>query len=494
MGNPVPGVNIDASGGPTVTNGGTDINGLFTTTITPDGVYDILFEPPGGALLVTTAVEDVVVTGVVNMGDVVLPPGANLTGRVLRAADSQPVVNANLDIVVDGNELPIPNDQTDSMGQFALIVPFGSLSLQIRTESLPAPVLAPQELDLDIMGNTDLGDLFLQPGFFLSAIVQRQSNGSPVVNADIDVIDSATNVKLFTPGDNTDSAGFVDVVVPVGTYDFEVCPIFANQLVATTLSDQVVAGTTLLGTISLANGVVLSGTVTDGGGIPQTGIDVDVSDSATGIEVTLCADNTDGNGNYAVVVPLGTFDVEFDPPLGHPACTQVVLGVVVNGNTTVNATLPQSPIVYCTSKASSVPGCIPSISAPSCSASPDGRRRIHRHPVRPGPGRPPARHPRLHHPGQPAHAAQHALRLPVPADRLRLLPGDAAGAARGNRGDLLGGVHLRLRHLPGLAQPRSQPGPGRDDRRPGLVPRPEQPGRRQPVQRDALPARAVRRR
>lgn len=183
--------------------------------------------------------------------------------------------------------------------------------------------------------------------------------------------DSVSGDQLYTPGDNTDGAGFVDVVVPAGTYDFDICPQFADQLVATTLVSQVVTGNVFLGTLQLANGVVLSGNVKDTGGTPQAGIDLDMKVSGTGAKITLCGDNTDSAGNYAVVVPTGTFDLEFEPPAGSPFCATTVFNVSIAGNTTQNATLGQGATVYCTSKPSSVPGCVPSILAP-CTASLSG--------------------------------------------------------------------------------------------------------------------------
>jgi len=55
LGNGVAGVNIavDGSGGPTIANGGTNAGGFFTATITPDGVYDLTFEPPAPPVTVT---------------------------------------------------------------------------------------------------------------------------------------------------------------------------------------------------------------------------------------------------------------------------------------------------------------------------------------------------------------------------------------------------------------------------------------------------------
>ena len=121
-----------------------------------------------------------------------------------------------------------------------------------------------------------------------------------------------TEADLYTPSDNTDDTGFVDVIVPAGTFDFEVCPAFPDGLVATTVKDVVVSSNLHLGVITLQNGVVLSGTVQNGSGAPLGNIDVDVRHSGSGVAVTLCSDNTAANGTYAVLVPTGTFDGSTD--------------------------------------------------------------------------------------------------------------------------------------------------------------------------------------
>lgn len=370
LGNGIAGVNIDANGGATVVNGGTDANGFFTTTITPDGNYDLLFEPPPppASTSLTKEIANVNVFGTVNLGDVALAPGVALTGRVVRAVGGLPVPGVNLDVEQNGTQLLVKGDVTDAAGNFSIAVPASPITLYFKTESAPLPLLAPDFLELFPTSATNLGDVPLQPGFLVSAIVRRASNNTAVAGADIDVHDTLTGDKLFTPGDNTDGAGFVDFVVPAGTYDVEVCPPFADLLVGKTLLAQSVAANKFLGTVLLDAGVVLSGKVLDFQGQPHAGVDVDMKVSSTGAKVTLCADNTDAAGNYQVVVPTGTFDVKFTPPTALGLGTQTIPAVVISGNTVLNGTLPGCVLIYCTAKPSSVPGCTPSIMTP-CQAS-----------------------------------------------------------------------------------------------------------------------------
>lgn len=372
LGNGVAGVNITAVGTntPTITNGGTNAGGFFTTTITPDGVWELHFEPPPppASTHLVKVIPNVNVSGTVNLGNVALSPGVALTGRTVRAVGLTPVPGVNLDVLVNNVELPLIGDTTNALGQFSIAVPKGVLEVRFKTEGTASPLLAPHKMEVALSAAKNVGDVLLKPGFILSAIVRRTSNNNPVVNADIDVFDSATDFKLFTPGDNTDGAGFVDVVVPSGTYDVEFCPQFSDKLVATTLLSQSVTSNKFLGTVLLANGVVLSGQVKDSKGVAHALVDVDMKFTATQAKVTLCNDNTDANGNYAVIVPTGTFDVKFTPPVSLPLGSQTISSVIISGDKTLNGTLPACVLVYCTSKASSVPNCTPHI-VPPCNAS-----------------------------------------------------------------------------------------------------------------------------
>ena len=388
----VAGVNIGAEGSndPTIVNGGTDANGFFTTTITPDGTYDLFFEPPPPPTTthLTRVLEDVNVSGTVNLGDVVLAPGVALTGKVVRASNGAEVPGVNLDVEQGGDPLPVQGDVTDAQGNFSIAVPTGPITVFLKTDGTPLPLLAPDFIELSLGASTNIGNVPLENGFLVSAIVRRSTNNNPVANADIDVSDPVTDKKLYTPGDNTDGNGFVDFVVPAGTFDIEVCPQFANLLVAKTLLAQPISSNTFLGTILLDPGVVLSGTVLDFQGVAHPQVDVDLNFSSNGAKVTLCDDNTDAAGQYQVVVPTGTFDVEFTPPPTLGLGTQTILGVLVNGNTVLNGTLPDCGVVtYCTSKPTSIAGCVPSIQVP-CSASLSGgagSANVHCGPVPGGP-------------------------------------------------------------------------------------------------------------
>jgi hypothetical protein len=344
-GQPVAGVNIDADfssggGNPTVLNDGTDANGQFTTTITPDGVFDLTFVPPPPMAPLVLVLKDVAVVGTVNLGVVTLPPGVWLSGTV-RNHLNQPLGGLNIDLLDAGGDLlATNNDFTDAFGNFMVAAPKGAVTLQLDPGAL-LPLEAPREMALALTADTALGTLTLQQGFAVSATVRR-TNGTGVADVDVDVTDVATGQKLYTPGDNSNATGLVDVVVPAGTYDIEFCPPFAEHLVAKFIAGQSVAATANLGVQTLQAGVVLSGTVQAFNGVKHAGVDVDVTFASSGVDVALCADNTAANGTYAVIVPTGTFHIRFTPPGCLPLGSVKASNVVIAANKVQNGTLPSA--------------------------------------------------------------------------------------------------------------------------------------------------------
>lgn len=345
----ISGVNIDAknlsTGDDAVLIGdGTDFNGFFTTTI-PAGLYKVTFNPPGppASTSLPRDVDDVIVVGTKNMGVIALPDGVALSGHIQDSL-GLPVAGVNIDVVdlSSGENVDLLNDSSNAFGDFLFASPDGSIELRFDTKPVAGPTLAPSAQMLNLADATNVGTVVLQPGFHITAHVQR-SNGSPVVNADSDTINLVTGLKLYTPGDNTDDNGNVDIIVPAGTFEFEVCPQFGDQLVATTVKNLVITSNIDLGNLVLPPGVTLSGTVKNGLAVPLGNVDVDVRSSTTGIAVTLCNDNTSSAGTFAVIVPMGSFDVTFTPTVNLPYSALTIDSAVVSGATILNGTLLDCP-------------------------------------------------------------------------------------------------------------------------------------------------------
>ncbi|HIF42305.1 MAG TPA: hypothetical protein EYQ74_14580 [Planctomycetes bacterium] len=333
---------IDSSGDEVLlSNDGTGPTGSFSVTIDP-GTFTIIFNPPPppGQTYVTVAVYNVVVSGTTNMGDVSMGDGVVLSGHVTNQFGAA-VDNVDIDIL-DRNGLPayIPGDRTDASGNFTVTGPIGSFELRFDPSNANVQVLAPLKLDKMAFADKNMGTFALPPGFNITAVI-RDTNLDAVQGADLDTHDSLTGDKLYTPSDNTDNNGFVDFVVPAGTYDIEIGPQFGDCLVTERIPLLTVTSDTSLGIIKLEDGVVLSGKVEQGGpgGGGLFGVDLDVRDSLTGLSVPVTDDNTDSAGNYAVVVPKGALDFIFTPMYSIPYSSDRYFNVSVTGDTVQNAYL-----------------------------------------------------------------------------------------------------------------------------------------------------------
>ena len=352
LGNPVSNANIDAIDEMTgdevdVVNGGTNSSGFFDATLPGPGVYTLIFRPPVNSLWQET-LTGVVVVGSTDVGVVVLEQGAALSGRVLRP-DGTPFADLDLDLVdaSTGVDYDVSGDRTDSLGNFTINAPLGPVELQFEPNPGDIPLIAPDKRDLDLSGDTNIGDVQLENGFIVVFQIDR-TNGTPVVGADIDAMEVATGDDRHTPGDNTDSSGAVDIVIPAGDYIFEVCPKVSDKLVSTLIPATVNANTAL--GVTLENGWYISGNVIDPQGAPVAKADLDVFDEATSLEIPLCGERSDEYGYYVAVVPSGTFTVVFEGPEGSSLCPTVETGVVVNGDVTLDASLQDctgSATVYC---------------------------------------------------------------------------------------------------------------------------------------------------
>ncbi len=346
----VAGVDIDlkAQGGgsdPTLSQDFTDVNGFFTVSVTPPGTYRVEFipPPPPASSSMYLRLDNVVVSGATNLGVITLPQGIALSGRCVDAFGA-PLAGVNLDIAdASGADVDLVHDTSDANGFFAVAAPAGALRVDFDSRPVIGPLVAPQRRTLTLSAPTTLPDVVHPPGLVLSAFVKRQSNNTAVVGLDVDVYDSASQVELYTPDDSTDALGFFDTVVPAGTFDIRFDAPVGSGLASLELASRVVTTTTFLGTQLLPPGFTLSGVVTSGAGVPQAGVDIDLHVVATGAAVYLSSDNTNAAGQYSVVVPAGTYRVDYSPPYTVPLAGAQVASLVVNANKVQNATLPSCP-------------------------------------------------------------------------------------------------------------------------------------------------------
>lgn len=355
FGAPVPGINIDArnfsggGGGVTLLNDGTDANGFFTTTI-PAGTFIIQFLPPQppatNALVTEVAPIAVTTTGTTAMGVVVLTAGVALSGRVTNPL-AVGVTGINFDVIdASGNNVDLIYDQTDALGNFAFASPAGAITLRIDPSGVAGQTLAPLAIALNVASDTNLGTIQLQQGYLISALV-RGPTAAAINGCDVDVIDPATKLKLYTPGDTSNSSGFVDFVIPAGTWWIDFYPPFALQLAAKRVV-QTVSGTTSLGVQTLAAGWIMSGTLRDCQGVPVVSGNVDLKDNANPLlDLPLGGSGANGAGVYQVIVPRSVaFDVHFKGAAGVYA-QDVHTNITAVSNFTLDGVLGPAFTEYC---------------------------------------------------------------------------------------------------------------------------------------------------
>ncbi|HET6203018.1 MAG TPA: carboxypeptidase-like regulatory domain-containing protein [Planctomycetota bacterium] len=334
-----------------VSNDGTGVGGIFNAVV-PGGTYNVLFWPPTSTSLLPKWVNGVaVVAGLTtNLGVVQAAAGSLVSATFLRPGGITPVLGGHFHAVdaATGQEMLVQDPVTNASGQVEAVVPPGTYDFRLDPTLVLGPFLAPwQSLGVPVAGTTSLGTITLLPGFLVSATIL--GNGAPVADVDADVFPTAGGLKLYTPGDNSDGAGFVDFVVPAGTVDVRFDAPLADGLVTILVPGVVVAGTTSLGTLAMPPGFYLSGVVTAVFGGPLAGVDVDVRDAATNALLPTTGDDTNAAGAYVVVVPAGTWNVRFTP-IGAPGYQSVLAtGIPVAADTALDASLPTtacSPSAY----------------------------------------------------------------------------------------------------------------------------------------------------
>ncbi len=309
-------------------------NGLFFITVAA-GRYDFAFLPPG-ATLAARQFTSMQVTGTLNLGNVVLQPGFALSGRLIDAA-SAPVLGGNIDVVDQATQTTIytPNDGTDALGNFLVVVPAGTYAVRMRPAT-GALLVAEERERVTVTGAVSLGTITLRAGILLSGTVIDNVTSLPVSGVDIDVEDGVTGEEFVTPGDDTNGSGAWSVVVAPGMLHVSFDPPANSNYTGTRVFNIYAPTARVLGPVRLVNGIVITGRVLGIGGAPVVDADLDVLHANGAQSIYTSNDNTDGNGNYRLVVPSGNYIIDVDPltsngVVGHRTAAQ---------SFTANTTLP----------------------------------------------------------------------------------------------------------------------------------------------------------
>jgi hypothetical protein len=330
LGQGVAGVDVTFDGNFTATTGA---SGDFSIAV-PAGTYDIEFLPPSSSLAPLLR-ENVSLSTTTNLGTTALQWGFELRGAV-RNLQRVPQFNVDMNVYdqATGDTLFTPDDNTDVFGEFMVVVPAGTYIVEARPAA-GVLLVARQEAGVVVSGNTRLPDLLLHPGVALTGRVVDAATQVPLAGIDLDVDDAVTGARIVTVRDNTDGNGNFSLVVPVGLLHVAFDPAPGVLQVGRQRFNVPVAGATNLGTIALARGLLLSGTVLGPGAVPLAGVDIDVDSAVGECRVYTPNDKTDASGRFSVVVPAGTYRVAADPAFAAGVVGARSAAIAVSGSTTV---------------------------------------------------------------------------------------------------------------------------------------------------------------
>jgi hypothetical protein len=314
----------------------TDALGFYSIGNIPAGTWGFEFIPPGGTTLLPKLILGIAVSGNTTV-NASLEAGKILSGFV-RDTLGQPIFNIDLNVYdqATGDVLDTPGDNSDLTGFYDVVVPAGTYRLRWRSVGGERWVTVEME-NVAITNDTTI-DIAMESGFFVNGTVTGPG-GSPVVNADLDAVDALTRQVIVTPGDNTNAFGQYSILVPPGTLDFRVQPQAADKLLPAEQTGVVIQKDTTIN-FTLQAGVTVSGFVRDDFLAAVPGTDIDVRNPVTGDKLLLSNDNTDALGAYAVLIPAGTFDIDYQPPVISGLAPVRLAGVTVTADTAINVTVP----------------------------------------------------------------------------------------------------------------------------------------------------------
>ena len=270
---------------------------------------------------------------------------ASCLSGFVRDGAGRPVVEGDLDFFDydTGVKLTTHGDGTDVFGFYSVCVPPGLYTVTFA----PPPgsrLLGKEFAPIDLRPDRGLElDVVLDPGTVVAGVV-RTADGVPLGGVDVDV-DRMSGGRVFTPNDRTDPAtGAYAVVVPDGLYRFRFTPPRGAHWQGLQLDAMTVLGDRNLD-VALEPGVLLYGHVSDPGGRPWSGVDLDLRRREDGVKVMLLNKSTGANGDYQTAVPPGTFEIRFVSPPGCRAVAARMDSVTIGGDTRLDRVLENGFLV-----------------------------------------------------------------------------------------------------------------------------------------------------
>ncbi|MSR63347.1 MAG: hypothetical protein EXS08_12970 [Planctomycetes bacterium] len=150
-----------------------------------------------------------------NLGNVVMPPGLIVTGHVQRSAGGTALAGVDLDFkstTLGGVEYT-PNDNTDALGNFSVVVKAGTYNVDFAP-TFATHIAGKRRAAQSVAANLSLGTVALDNGAVLSGTIKSWDNIAQL-NGDVDVYRTSTGEAVPTAGDNSNASGAYQVIVPL---------------------------------------------------------------------------------------------------------------------------------------------------------------------------------------------------------------------------------------------------------------------------------------
>jgi hypothetical protein len=315
---------------PTI-NDDTDLLGFYAVDV-PPGTYDIQYEPPAGVRFVAFEAGGIVVSGATLTRDQVLQPGFLVAARVLDPA-LLPIDGGRVDVrdSATGAGLFSHLDRAGADGVLQPIVPAGTWDFKFGP-AVPGELLSDLRAGVVISGDLDFGDVVLTRAFDVTGRVVG-SDGPVLVDAHVVAVDATSGQPADGLSDvRTDLTGAYRLFLPAGAFRLEVEAAFGEPYAPRGVHGLVLSGGRALPDIVLDRAATVRGTVIDERGAGIELVDVDFREKHSNLGVRTPGDDTDPSGGWQVVVPLETYDVDFDPPPGSSYVAAQVDDVLVDGD------------------------------------------------------------------------------------------------------------------------------------------------------------------
>ena len=186
-------------------------------------------------------------------------------------------------------------------------------------------------------------------------------NSAGIFNVTVNFVDSCTGVTAPATGNVTSTTGDFRATVNAGVYDLEFSPPAGSLYEAWRIRSFDLTTSKTLATVKLGFGVIVSGHVQDAGLTGVVDVYVRFFPPGTSERTFTVRDKTDPSGNFSVVVPAGTYDVKYGPPLGTRFLGLVRPSVAIPGNSTLQTVTLQTGLLVSGTVTDSTPQAHPVI-------------------------------------------------------------------------------------------------------------------------------------